>query len=115
MIRQNLIFLLLFLFVNADALIAPTKSKQKSKTAKKDTTAVVKKPTITFIELGSVRCIPCKMMQPVMKSIEEKYREQVKVIFYDVRTAEQQQYAQYYGTKDFSQRKRLMLFCNQRV
>ncbi len=43
-----------------------------------------KKPKITFIELGSVNCIPCKKMQPIMKSIEKKYGEQIKVIFYDV-------------------------------
>ena len=41
---------------------------------------------VTFIELGSVRCIPCKKMQPVIKSIEEKYSKQVNVIFYDVWT-----------------------------
>lgn len=46
----------------------------------------VTKFKVTFIELGSVRCIPCKQMQPVMKSIEEKYGSQVKVIFYDVWT-----------------------------
>jgi thioredoxin 1 len=39
---------------------------------------------ITFVELGSVNCIPCKQMQPVMKSIEEKYGQQVKVVFHDV-------------------------------
>ena len=43
-----------------------------------------KKPLITFIELGSVNCIPCKKMQPVMKSIEKKYGNQIEVIFYDV-------------------------------
>lgn len=42
------------------------------------------KPKITFIELGSVGCIPCKKMQPIMKSIEKKYGEQIKVVFYDV-------------------------------
>lgn len=42
------------------------------------------KPKITFIELGSVNCIPCKKMQPVMKSIEKKYGSQIKIIFYDV-------------------------------
>jgi thioredoxin 1 len=41
-------------------------------------------PKITFVELGSVNCIPCKKMQPVIKAIEEKYGNQVKVIFYDV-------------------------------
>jgi thioredoxin 1 len=39
---------------------------------------------ITFVELGSVNCIPCKQMQPIMRSIEEKYKGQVKVVFHDV-------------------------------
>jgi thioredoxin 1 len=43
-----------------------------------------KKPRITFIELGSVSCIPCKKMQPIMKSLEKKYGEQLKIIFFDV-------------------------------
>ncbi len=57
------------------------------------------KPKVTFIELGSVNCIPCKMMQPVMKSIEEKFGNQVKVVFYDVWTKEQKHYAQIYKIK----------------
>jgi thioredoxin 1 len=57
------------------------------------------KPGVTFIELGSVNCIPCKQMQPVMKSIEEKYGDQVKVIFYDVWKADQKKYAQKYGIR----------------
>ena len=56
-------------------------------------------PKVTFVELGSVNCIPCKQMQPVMKSIEAKYGEQVKVIFYDVWTKEQKPYAEKYGIK----------------
>lgn len=39
---------------------------------------------VTFIELGSDKCIPCKAMQPVMKAIEEKYGDQIQIIFYDV-------------------------------
>ena len=35
---------------------------------KKISTAKLK---VTFIELGSVNCIPCKQMQPVMKAIEK--------------------------------------------
>jgi thioredoxin 1 len=56
----------------------------------------VKEIKVTFIELGSVGCIPCKMMQPIMKEIEEEYKDQVKVIFYDVWTEEGRQYAQKY-------------------
>jgi thioredoxin 1 len=54
---------------------------------------------ITFVELGSVNCIPCKKMQPVMKAIEEKYGEQIKVVFYDVWKPEQSKYAQEYGIR----------------
>src|SRR3989339_141970 len=57
------------------------------------------KPKVTFVELGSVSCIPCKQMQPVMKAIEKKYGEQVNVIFYDVWTKEQKPYAQKYGIR----------------
>jgi thioredoxin 1 len=57
------------------------------------------KPKVTFVELGSVNCIPCKQMQPVMKSVEEKYGDQVKVIFYDVWKSDQKKYAQQYGIK----------------
>lgn len=52
---------------------------------------------VTFIELGSVRCIPCKKMQPIIKEIEEKYSEKgVKVVFYDVWTEAGAPYAQQY-------------------
>jgi len=57
------------------------------------------KPKVTFVELGSVNCIPCKQMQPIMKSIEEKYGEQVKIVFYDVWKSDQKKYAQQYGIK----------------
>jgi thioredoxin 1 len=52
---------------------------------------------VTFIELGSVRCIPCKEMQPIMKSIREKYPTQVNVVFYDVWTEAGAPYGQKYG------------------
>ena len=57
------------------------------------------KSKVTFVELGSVNCIPCKQMQPVMKAIEEKYGDQVKVVFYDVWKEDQKKYAKQYGIK----------------
>jgi thioredoxin 1 len=74
---------------------ASAKENQKLNEDKSDTL----KPTITFIELGSVNCIPCKMMQPVMKAIEEKYGEQINIVFYDVWKPEQNKYAQIYGIR----------------
>ncbi len=52
---------------------------------------------VTFVELGSLNCVPCKQMQPVMSAIEEKYGDQIKVVFYDVWKADQKKYAEVYG------------------
>lgn len=52
---------------------------------------------VTFIELGSVKCIPCQQMQPVMKSVEKKYGKDVKVVFHDVWTEAGAPYAKQYG------------------
>lgn len=51
---------------------------------------------VTFVELGSVKCIPCKKMQPIMKEIEEEYSDQVKVIFHDVWTPDGKTYGMKY-------------------
>ncbi len=52
---------------------------------------------VTFIELGSVKCIPCQKMEVVLESIKEKYPKDVQVIFYDVWTPEGHPYAKKYG------------------
>ena len=54
---------------------------------------------VTFVELGSVKCIPCKKMQPIMKEIEEEYKGQVKVVFHDVWTAEGKPYIKEFGIR----------------
>lgn len=41
-------------------------------------------PLVTFIELGAESCIPCRMMQPIMKEIQAEYQGLVNVIFYDL-------------------------------
>ena len=57
----------------------------------------ITKYKVTFIELGSVRCIPCQQMQVVMKSIEKKYGNQVNVVFHDVWTPEGKPFGKQYG------------------
>jgi thioredoxin 1 len=78
-----------------DADTAKVEVNQKLKRDKSDTI----KPIITFVELGSVKCIPCRKMQPVMKAIEEKYGEQIDVVFYDVWKPDQSKYAEEYGIR----------------
>lgn len=55
-----------------------------------------RKYEITFIELGSVKCIPCRMMQPVMEKVERDFAGKVRVVFYDVWTREGKPYAGQY-------------------
>lgn len=57
------------------------------------------KPIVTFIELGSVNCIPCKAMQPIMEEVRNKYPGQVRVIFHDVWTPKGQPYGQFFKIK----------------
>jgi len=56
-------------------------------------------PLVTFVELGSVKCIPCKKMQPIMKEIEQEYAGKVKVVFYDVWTEAGKPYSKKYGIR----------------
>ncbi|MEW5691734.1 MAG: thioredoxin family protein [Candidatus Hydrogenedentota bacterium] len=41
---------------------------------------------VTLIELMSKRCMPCRMMEPVIESIRQKYAGQVEVQTFDVWT-----------------------------
>ncbi len=56
-------------------------------------------PQVTFVELGSKSCIPCRLMQPVMRAVESRFGPQVKVIFYDVSSSEQRRYADVYSIR----------------
>ena len=47
--------------------------------------STVTQPKITFLELGSLTCIPCKQMEKVLESVREKYGDQIEVIFHDVK------------------------------
>jgi len=62
-------------------------------------TVAAKPPIVTFIELGSVNCIPCKAMQPVMEEVRRKYGSQVSVLFHDVWTKEGEPYGRTYGIR----------------
>ena len=89
---------LLLIIILTASLINTDCSGQKSNAGdKSNTESGVKKYKVTFIELGSVSCIPCQQMQPIMKSIEAKYGKDVKVVFHDVWTEAGAPYAKQYG------------------
>ena len=97
--KTHIVLLLLVSVISGSFTIAQSKKpakRTKPTPITKDTSAIITRPLVTFVELGSVHCIPCKAMQPVMKDVEEKYGSQLKVIFYDVWEREQAHYAQDY-------------------
>ena len=78
----------------------PNLKKDKGKTSgefsgKNQTTE--KSYKVTFIELGSVGCIPCRQMQSVMESIESRYGNEVKIEFHDVWTESGKPFGVKYG------------------
>ncbi len=82
-----MINLKIFVIVLSLILISCGKTEEKNSSAaikNKESKVAVEKAKVTFVELGSVSCIPCKQMQPVMKAIEDNYSGQVKVVFHDV-------------------------------
>jgi len=88
-IQKAIIFLIVLTF--SSTLCIAQDKELNEKPAKNNSNKV------TFVELGSVNCIPCKKMQPIMDSIEKKYEDQIKVIFYDVWKTDQKKYAKEYG------------------
>ncbi|MBN2434502.1 MAG: thioredoxin family protein [Spirochaetes bacterium] len=79
----------------------PAQEKKTTDTAENDDvsereSSSGKLPIVTFIELGSVNCVPCKMMQPVMDQVKATYGDKVDVVFYDVWTEEERSMAEKY-------------------
>ncbi len=79
-----------FISISMDSLSASAQSNSGVSTeTKTGNKALAKRDNVlvTFVEIGSVNCIPCKAMQPIMKAVEDEYKGQVKVVFHDVWTS----------------------------
>lgn len=40
--------------------------------------------TVTMVDLGAHKCIPCKMMAPIIEELQKEYAGRASVIFIDV-------------------------------
>lgn len=99
LIQAPITFLLMTIFLAASCGQSsnPVDKKKITKESATDNQTIDKNYKVTFIELGSVRCIPCQQMQLVMKSIEAKYGKEVKVEFHDVWTEAGKSFGVKYG------------------
>ena len=85
---------------NADSQNQPLNNELRASSAaieqnKTKTTGI----KVTFVELGSENCMPCRMMQPIISEIREQYKSQVRVVFHDVWTEQGRPYAQMFGIR----------------
>jgi thioredoxin len=39
---------------------------------------------VTMVDLGAKKCIPCKMMAPIMEELEKEYVDRAAIVFIDV-------------------------------
>ena len=46
--------------------------------------AIPVKGMVTLLDLGADKCIPCKMMAPIIEKLEKKYEGKAAIVFIDV-------------------------------
>ena len=39
---------------------------------------------VTMVDIGAKKCIPCKMMAPIIEELEKEYRDKAAIVFIDV-------------------------------
>ena len=74
--RLLLVGILFFSGAHAAALADGSKSE-----------AIPRIPTpgmVTMVDLGADRCIPCRMMAPVLKELQKEYAGRASIVFIDV-------------------------------
>ena len=52
-----------------------------------ETTAIPEVPTqgmVTMLDLGAHKCVPCKMMAPIITDLQKEYEGKASIIFIDV-------------------------------
>lgn len=49
-----------------------------------DFSLIPKKGNVTMVDLGAKKCIPCKMMAPILSKLEKAYEGKASIVFIDV-------------------------------
>lgn len=71
--------LLLILSSIVITLISPTDSRANSSIPD-----IPVKGMVTMVDLGAKKCIPCKMMAPILAKLEKAYAGKAAIVFIDV-------------------------------
>ncbi|MBA3027213.1 MAG: thioredoxin family protein [Desulfobacteraceae bacterium] len=53
--------------------------------SKSDETSIIPTPgRVTMLDLGAHKCIPCKMMAPIIEELQNEYAGRASIVFIDV-------------------------------
>ena len=75
---------LLFALIGPILLLALTAGTPLAGAPSSDFSNVPVKGMVSMIDLGATKCIPCKMMAPIMEKMEKVYRGKAAIVFIDV-------------------------------
>jgi thioredoxin 1 len=70
--------------VGKNTVTTKTKPKAKKKTVKPDSTKPKEVKLPKLVDLGADKCIPCKMMAPILEELKKEYPGKLDVVFIDV-------------------------------
>ena len=75
---------LLLTLVGSVLLLALTAGTMPAAEQAMDFSKVPVKGMVTMIDLGAKKCIPCKMMAPILEKMEKVYDGKAAIVFIDV-------------------------------
>ena len=76
----SVLFILFFSFLYAPSVSYLTPSPAQAA----ETKEIPAKGMITLVDLGAKKCVPCKMMAPILEKLEKAYQGKALIHFYDV-------------------------------
>jgi thioredoxin 1 len=74
------LFFFLFSFPQTSVFSVPASSAAQAA----ETKEIPAKGMVTMVDLGAKKCVPCKMMAPIMEKVEKDYQGKALIHFYDV-------------------------------
>jgi thioredoxin 1 len=74
------LFFFLFSFPQTPVFFGITSSAAQAAEARE----IPAKGMVTMVDLGAKKCVPCKMMAPILEKVEKDYQGRAVIHFYDV-------------------------------
>lgn len=74
------LFIVAFSLLQAPVFPGPASSLSQAA----EPTEIPARGMVTMIDLGAKKCIPCKMMAPILEKLEKTYQGKAVIHFYDV-------------------------------